>query len=100
MSAELLGIIIACLSLIIAFMGYQLNKQRQRLQADQHIKSESEKEAEVRTSLLYISRGVDDIKVDLKANEKVVAEISERVTRLEESTKQAHDRINEISPKK
>ncbi len=98
MSVEFMGTIIAALSLIIAYMGYQINKQRQQLQSDQSLKSETEKDAEVRTSLLYISRGIDDIKVDLKANEKDVAEISERVTRVEESTKQAHQRIDKISP--
>ncbi|MGP4041889.1 hypothetical protein ACTWP4_18605 [Gracilibacillus sp. D59] len=100
MSGDTITIIIATLSLIIAFMGYLLNKQRQKLQSDNSIKSESREDGELRTSLLYISRGVDDIKVDLRANEKVVREMSERLTRVEESAKQAHKRIDYFSPEK
>lgn len=84
-----IGVMVAVLSLVIAYMGYVLNKQKD-------IKNESQQDAQVSTQLQYISKGVDDIRIDLKANEKQMAQISERVTRVEESSKQAHHRINKI----
>ena len=44
----------------------------------------------------YIRKGVDDIRIDLKASEKQMVALGERVTRVEESTKQAHKRLDTI----
>ncbi|ENH96733.1 hypothetical protein J416_09554 [Gracilibacillus halophilus YIM-C55.5] len=54
----------------------------------------------IETKLDNISNGVDNIRIDLRANEKRVSDIDNRLTRVEESTKQAHKRIDEISPDK
>lgn len=85
-----IGVLVAVLSLVIAYMGYVLNKQKD-------IKSESQQDAQVSTQLQYISKGVDDIRIDLKANERQLVQLGERITRVEESSKQAHHRINEIA---
>jgi len=50
----------------------------------------------MRAELGYIRKGVDDIRIDLKANEKQMQRLSERVTRVEESSKQAHKRIDNL----
>ncbi|MEB8733205.1 hypothetical protein P4G91_19410, partial [Bacillus cereus] len=52
--------------------------------------------AEVKAELGYIRKGVDDIRIDLKASEKQMVALGERVTRVEESTKQAHKRLDTI----
>lgn len=44
----------------------------------------------------YIKAGVDDLKREQKDTNKNVGELAQRVTRVEESTKQAHKRIDEI----
>jgi S-adenosylmethionine:tRNA-ribosyltransferase-isomerase (queuine synthetase) len=85
----LIGAIIAALSLLVAYLGYQLNKQKE-------VKSETIQDAQLRTQLDYISKGVDDIRIDLKANEKQMIALGERVKRVEESAKQAHKRIDTI----
>ncbi|MEG0260729.1 MAG: hypothetical protein RR651_12730 [Lysinibacillus sp.] len=85
-----IGVVVAVLSLVIAYMGYVLNKQKD-------IKSESQQDAQVSTQLQYISKGVDEIRIDLKANERQMVQYGERITRVEESTKQAHHRINGIT---
>lgn len=82
------GILAGVLSLIIAYQGYQLNKNKD-------VKSDSKNTAEMKAELGYIRKGVDDIRIDQKANEKNIAHLSERVTRVEESTKQAHKRIDQ-----
>ncbi|UAT31982.1 hypothetical protein K7T73_07115 [Bacillus badius] len=83
------GVLIAGLSLLVAYLGYQLNKQKA-------IENEGRESAEVKSELRYIRTGVDDIKIDIKANEKQMIALGERVTRVEESSKQAHKRIDNM----
>jgi len=44
----------------------------------------------------YIKAGVDDLKRENRETRSAIGELSERVTRVEESTKQAHKRIDEF----
>lgn len=88
MSVEL-TVLIGLLGLIIAYQGYQLNREKQ-------YRSASKQDAKTEAQLDYISRGVDDIRIDLKANEKQIVALGERVTRVEESSKQAHKRIDNL----
>lgn len=59
-------------------------------------KEEGMQDAETKAQLNYISKGVDDIRIDLRASEKQMAVMAERVTRVEESAKQAHKRIDTL----
>src|SRR5690554_3208223 len=95
-----LGLILTILSVVVAILGYQLNKQNQKTNQLKEVKSESHQDARLQTQLDYISRGVDDIRIDLKANEKQIVQLGERVTRVEESTKQAHKRIDKMEGEK
>lgn len=87
-----LGIVLTILSLIVAVQGYQLNRTKS-------IKDDGRQSAEVNAQLQYISKGVDDIRIDLKANERQLAIQAERLTRVEESSKQAHKRIDKMEGK-
>ena len=40
------------------------------------------------------------LRIDLEANEKQINHLSDRLTRVEESSKQVHKRIDHISPEK
>jgi hypothetical protein len=60
------------------------------------VKVDAAGDAELRSDIKYIARGVEDIRVDMKAQEKRHGELSERVTRVEESTKSAHKRIDTL----
>lgn len=82
-----LGLLIAVASLAISYFGYVLNKSKS-------IKTDGQQSAEVKAELGYIRKGVDDIRIDLKASEKQMVALGERVTRVEESTKQAHKRLD------
>lgn len=88
-----LGILVSVLGLIIAYQTYQLNRQKD-VKSD--TREEAKHDAKLQTRLDYISKGVDDIRIDLKANEKQMIALGERVTRVEESNKQAHKRIDKI----
>ena len=58
------GLIIAALSLILGYLGYSLNKNKS-------IKDEGKQDAVISTKLDNIERGVQDIRIDIKANEKI-----------------------------
>ena len=84
-----LGVLVAICGLVISYLAYQFNRTKE-------VKSDSRQDAEVKAALGYISKGVDDIRIDLKANEKQLAQVTERVTRVEESSKQAHKRLDNM----
>lgn len=83
------GMLIAVLSLIISYLAYSLNRTKA-------LKTDSQESAELKAELGYIRKGVDDIRIDLKANEKQMIALGERITRVEESSKQAHKRIDNL----
>jgi peptidoglycan hydrolase CwlO-like protein len=84
-----IGIVVAVLGLVISYQAYQLNKTKD-------VKTDTQESAELKAELGYIRKGVDDIRIDLKANEKQMVALGERITRVEESSKQAHKRIDNL----
>lgn len=50
----------------------------------------------LKTDMEYIKRGVDDIRVDVRMQGQRVDGLAERVTRVEESAKQAHKRLDDL----
>lgn len=87
-----IGVLIAVISVVFSILGYTLNKSKET-------KSESRQDAKIQAQLDYIGKGVDDIRIDLKANEKQLVHLGERVTRVEESSKQAHKRLDNLESK-
>ncbi|MEX3621851.1 hypothetical protein [Viridibacillus arvi] len=57
-------------------------------------KEEGMQDAETKATLNYISKGVDDIRIDQRAQASKLDAYNERLIRVEESTKQAHKRID------
>lgn len=52
--------------------------------------------AQLKSDVSYIKNGVDDIRLDFKAQEIRVTDLSNAVIRIDESTKSAHKRIDKI----
>ncbi|OKA19176.1 hypothetical protein [Bacillus cereus] len=84
-----IGVLIAVLSLAISYFAYSLNRTKS-------IKSDGQQSAEMKAELGYIRKGVDDIRIDQKASERQMIAFGERITRVEESAKQAHKRLDNI----
>ena len=61
-------------------------------------KEEARSDAAVRADIEYIKRGIEDIRLEQRAQGKRFDELAERVTRVEESAKQAHKRIDDLKP--
>ncbi|GAB3801032.1 hypothetical protein [Virgibacillus kimchii] len=95
MSVEL-GVLLSVAGVVIAYLGYQANKQRNEAKTQKNIKDEASREAVIETKLDNISNGVDNIRIDLRANERQVGALGERLTRVEESSKQAHKRLDSL----
>jgi septal ring factor EnvC (AmiA/AmiB activator) len=79
-----------------AFVIGYLTFKRER---DKDVKSDASHSAVIQTKLENIDQGVRSIQIDLKANERKTNELSERLIRVEESSKQAHKRIDFIENK-
>jgi molybdopterin-biosynthesis enzyme MoeA-like protein len=106
MSVEV-GVLFSVISIVLGILGYQLNKTNQEIRRQQiesekqsreknEVKTDATREAVIETKLDNISNGVDNIRIDLRANERQIGEVREWVTRVDESAKQAHKRIDKI----
>ncbi len=58
-----------------------------------------EKSGYLASDIGYIKAGIDDLKTEIRAIKIEMAEMSTRLTRVEESNKQAHKRIDELVKK-
>jgi len=86
------GIVIAVAGLLLSYLSYQLARTKE-------VKTDTQESAELKAELGYIRKGVDDIRIDLKANEKNIVALTERVAKVEESAKSAHRRIDVLEKK-
>ncbi len=84
-----IGVVGTLFGMIIGCFTFTRNR-------DRDVRSDGAESAVVATKLDAIGRGVESIQVDIKANERRVSDLSERVIRVEESAKQAHKRIDGI----
>jgi hypothetical protein len=58
--------------------------------------AEAGRDATLRTDVEYIKRGVDDMRVEQRIQGQRFDILAERVTRVEESSKQAHKRLDRL----
>ncbi|OOM82505.1 hypothetical protein CLPUN_02070 [Clostridium puniceum] len=82
MASTLIGILVGAIGLKRTFKN--------------DVKEESNSQTKFEMQLNYISRGIDDIRLELKAQDNKINRLSEKVARLEESSKSAHKRIDDI----
>lgn len=80
--------------------GVVLGLLKARKDENKSIKEDTVQDTVVATKLDYISKGVDDIRLDIKAQDKRISEIVERLIKVEESTKSAHHRIDDLDTNK
>ncbi|MGG4096218.1 hypothetical protein [Paenibacillus lautus] len=85
----LIGAICAISGMLLGWIG------RTKAFKDE-VASEATADASLQTDVSYIKRGIDDIKVDVRIQGQRMDGLTERLIRVEESTKQAHKRIDEL----
>ena len=86
---ENISITIICtlLGAVIGFATFNRNR-------DKDIKKDAQEDAETKAKLDYISRGVDDIKLDNKQRDREFLEMNKRLTVVEQSVKSLHKRVD------
>lgn len=84
------------IAIIAALSGIALGWMARTRTNRQDIQNEAGSGAVLRTDVEYIKRGVDDIRIDVRMQGQRVDGLAERVTRVEESSKQAHKRLDRI----
>lgn len=74
---------------IIGYLTFQRNTKSD-------VKQDTRDSTSVAVKLDYISKGVDDIRLDIKAANREIDSLKEKYIRVDESTKQAHKRLDKI----
>lgn len=87
-----IGFITGVITFFIGYLTFMRNR-------DKDTRSDAQRDAVLETKIDMIAVGVETIKVDLKASDKRITELSEHVIRTDESVKQAHRRIDKIEDK-
>ena len=60
------------------------------------IREDAAEDGELRANVNYIRKGVEELKLEIKARGQQYEMLAERVTRVEESAKQAHKRLDSL----
>lgn len=89
MDYKLLGAVATVCAIVFGYLGYQSGLKKESYQ-------HGSKDAGLKSDIQYIKRRTDDVLLEQKDTNKSISALTERVTRVEESTKQAHKRIDEF----
>ncbi len=86
---EILGVASTVCAIVFGYLAFSRNKKKDDSE-------EGETHGTVLSDLGYIKAGIDEIKTEQKDQRKTNIEFITRLTAVEESTKQAHKRIDEL----
>ncbi|MER1959168.1 MAG: hypothetical protein ABS942_17430 [Solibacillus sp.] len=92
-----INLVTAVFGAIGTFIGFLITIATFTRNRDKDVRSGAAEQAIINTKLDTINGGVESLRVDFKVEQKERAALSERVTRVEESAKQAHKRIDEMT---
>ncbi|MDR7318932.1 hypothetical protein [Brevibacillus nitrificans] len=88
--------LIAIISVASALTGIAVGWTGKARTARQDIAQQASADTNLKVDVEYIKRGVDDIRAEQRSQGKEIEKLAERVTRVEESAKQAHKRLDRI----
>lgn len=91
-----INLVTAVFGAIGTFIGFIITIATYSRNRDKDVRSGAAEQATINAKLDVINGGVESLRVDFKLEQKERAALSERVTRVEESAKQAHKRIDEL----
>ncbi|ACL20990.1 hypothetical protein DesLBE_0383 [Desulfitobacterium sp. LBE] len=92
-------IITALIGIVAALSGIILGWSARAKEAKREVRIDAEINTAIRTDMEYLKRGVDDIRIEQRAQGQRMDTMGERLTRVEESSKQAHKRIDRLEQK-
>jgi hypothetical protein len=88
----LIGVVGTICSVLFGYIGYQRGLKKE-------VKSEGYDDGANKSDMEYIKRRIDDVLLEQKESNKNMNIVTERLTRVEESDKQAHKRLDELTNK-
>ena len=92
-------IITGAVGAVAAVSGIVLGWKGHAKTARQETAAQAREDATLKRDVEHIKRGVDDLRFELRAQNERYDKLAERVTRVEESAKQAHKRLDRIDEK-
>lgn len=92
-TVALVGLLCTIFGAGIGFLTFSRNR-------DKDVRQDAADSATIRAKLDHIGLGVDSIRIDFKAQAQRVDALTERVTRVEESSKSAHRRLDSVDKKR
>lgn len=87
--AAILGIVFGVAGVVISYVTITRSKRKDDTE-------DGQSKGIIASDVGYIKAGIDDLKRETRDTRTSVNNLSERVTRCEESCKQAHHRIDEL----
>lgn len=91
-----LAIVASVVSVLAAISGILLGWKGHARTTRHETAAEAREDATIKADVEYIKRGVDEMRLEQKDQGRRYDALAERVTRVEESSKQAHHRIDRI----
>lgn len=88
----IISLVVAVAALMFTAMSFKRNEHKDTANS-------ATEQATMTADIRYIRSSVDDIKLENKAIQRDLVDIRERVVAVEQSTKSAHNRIDEIMQK-
>lgn len=82
---------------LLAYLGYRKGQRDELHRQKNEYKKEGIEAGTLRADIEYIKRRSDDMLLEQKETNKNINVLSERLTRVEESTKSAHHRIDRVT---
>jgi len=82
-----IGIISGVCSILFGYVGYKQGIKKNSFE-------KGKKTGTIETDIDYIKKRIDDVLLEQRETNKSINALTERVARLEESTRQAHSRID------
>ena len=86
-------------SVIGTVVGIVAGAYGMKKSGDASIKNQTKEQMAVSTKLDYVVQGLNDIKFDLRSQDNKLQNLTERVTKVEESNKSAHHRLDTLEKK-
>lgn len=91
-------------SIIFGYVGYKQGQERQHKADEKELKDQCTQDGHesgsLKSDMQYIKRRIDDVLLEQRNINLTLISHTERIARVEESTKSAHNRINTIENKK
>ena len=81
--------VFGALGFVISYFAFVRSEKKENVE-------EGQSKGAIASDVGYIKAGVDDLKRESRETRALVGDLTQRVTRCEESCKQAHHRIDEL----